>query len=39
MVPDTISIRAFSFNFMKYKKAETEITNIMSEKAVKDRYK
>lgn len=33
-----ISIRAFSFNYTKYKKAETEIVNIMSEKAAKDRY-
>lgn len=33
-----ISIRAFSYNYSKFKKAETEITNIMSEKYAKIRY-
>lgn len=34
----TISIKALSFNFDKYRKSQTEVANIMSEKAVKERY-
>jgi hypothetical protein len=33
-----ISIKALSFNFDKYRKSQTEVVNIMSEKAVKERY-
>lgn len=33
-----ISIKALSFNYEKYKKTETEVANIMSDKAAKERY-
>lgn len=33
-----ISIKALSFNFDKYRKSQTEVANIMSEKALKERY-
>lgn len=33
-----ISIKALSFNFEKYRKSQTEVANIMSEKALKERY-
>ena len=35
---DEISIKALAFNYQKFKKAETEVINILSEKAMKDRY-
>ena len=37
-IKSNISIRAFAFNYSKFKKSETEIINIMSDKAMKGRY-
>jgi hypothetical protein len=31
-------MKALSFNYEKYRKSQTEVVNIMSEKAVKERY-
>lgn len=33
-----ISIKALSFNYEKYRKSQTEVANIMSEKSLKERY-
>ena len=33
-----LSIKALSFNYDKYKKGQMEVSNIMSQKAVKERY-
>lgn len=34
----TISIKALSFNYDKYRKAQTEVANILSQKYLKERY-
>jgi len=34
----TISIKALSFNYDKFYKSQTEVNNILSEKALKERY-
>jgi hypothetical protein len=33
-----ISVKAMAYNYEKYLKGEVEISNIMSEKALKERY-
>lgn len=34
----TLSIKAFSFNYEKYWKNQMEVANVLSEKALKERY-